>query len=647
MSRIYSSVITVYRTLRPVYLFFAAVILFSFRPVAAMGNDAYVDVLAATAREMNLQSDRYWDVLLHYKRSGSGKKSLIDDPRFFLAPDGKTNPSAELEATIRGFFREAEPGDDHPRCRFAARYAWLKERLDIDESKLPPAACRKLDEALTLINPKSAVLVFPAAHGNGPASMFGHTLLRIDGTFKSDLLSYAVNYAAFADDTNGLLYAFKGTFGFYKGFYSILPYYEKVKEYSDMDHRDIWEYALNLSEEETRSMVLHVWELQNIYSDYYYFDENCSYNLLFLIEAGRPAVDMTGSLRDGARFWVIPSDTIRAVMDSGLVVGAKYRPSQATRIRSISSHLDKDGQTLSLAVLDRKISPQTATAMVVAPEEKREILDLSTEMLQYRYSRKEIEKDDYLELFLAVLNNRSTLGSNPPEFYAPPVPVQPEEGHRSGRFGTAGGYAGRDSFMEMEWRAAYHDILDPDEGYIEGAEIRFFDLSGRYYFKENRVRLQKLHFIDIVSLSPRDNIFQPTSWKMSTGFDRKLMRSGEESLMYRINPGGGVSYRSDLLGLAYFMLESDLELSNKFRDRYSFGIGPSGGLLKTIAGPWKANLSARSLYYELGEKHRSAIVSLTQNFKISTNNSLQFSLSREKTFDRYQSEAKLTWNLYF
>ena len=389
-------------------------------------------------------------MLLHYKRSGSGKKSLVDDPRFFLAPDGKTNPSAELEATIRGFFREVEAGDDHPRCRFVARYAWLKERLNIDESRLPPAACKKFDEAFALINPKSVVLIFPAAHGNGPASMFGHTLLRIDSTFKSDLLSYAVNYAAFADDTNGLLYAFKGTFGYYKGYYSILPYYEKVKEYSDMDHRDMWEYTLNLSEEETRRMVLHTWELQNIYSDYFYFDENCSYNLLFLIEAGRPSVDMTGSLRDRARFWVIPSDTIRAVIDNGLVVGAKYRPSQATRIRTIASHMTREDQAASLAILDRKLSPQAVPNMDVTQEEKREILDLTTEVLQYKYSRKEIEKDDYLELFLAVLNTRSTLGSNPPEFYAPPVPAKPEEGHRSERFSTGAGYAAHDTFLEME-----------------------------------------------------------------------------------------------------------------------------------------------------------------------------------------------------
>jgi hypothetical protein len=96
-------------------------------------------------------------------------------------------------------------GDDHPQCRFIARYSWLKEQLNIDESKLPAVTCSMYEEALANIKTKSAVLVFPAAHGNGPASMFGHTLIRIDSTFQSDLLSYAVNYAALANDTNGFV----------------------------------------------------------------------------------------------------------------------------------------------------------------------------------------------------------------------------------------------------------------------------------------------------------------------------------------------------------------------------------------------------------------------------------------------------------
>jgi hypothetical protein len=40
--------------------------------------------------------------------------------------------------------------------------------------------------------------------------------------------------------------------GQYPGEYSIMPYYRKVKEYGDFESRDLWEYELNLTPEETR-----------------------------------------------------------------------------------------------------------------------------------------------------------------------------------------------------------------------------------------------------------------------------------------------------------------------------------------------------------------------------------------------------------
>ncbi len=80
-------------------------------------------------------------------------------------------------------------------------------------------------------------------------SVFGHTLLRISSSYKSPLLSSAVNYAANDTDSNGLLYAFKGIFGFYPGYFSLLPYHQKLNDYSGVEHRDIWEYTLNLSQD--------------------------------------------------------------------------------------------------------------------------------------------------------------------------------------------------------------------------------------------------------------------------------------------------------------------------------------------------------------------------------------------------------------
>jgi hypothetical protein len=640
----------VYGTSRFVYLFFSALSLYAVLFTSAaysVERSDYLDSILKTAKEKRLSEDPYWNILLHYKPHGSGRISLVDDPKFFLAADGKADPRGEMEATLISFFDPEQEGVEHPRCRFAARYAWLKESIPIDESKLPALQCTKLDEAFALINPKSAVLVFPAAHGNGPASMFGHTLIRIDGNARNDLLSYAVNYAAVTTDRNGFIYAYKGIFGYYRGYYSILPYYQKVGEYNEIEHRDVWEYELNLSEEEVRRMVLHIWELKDIYSDYYFFDENCSFDLLFLLEAARPSAHLTDAFWGKVKFWVIPSDTVRIVKEQGLVSSVKYRQSQAKRIHAIASQIKSTHRNLAQDVVDQKISPRTITEMDIDPVEKARILDLTAELLQYQFSRKQLEKDEYVHRFLPTLQARSTLGTQNAVSAMIAEPVSPDAGHLPGKIGIGMGYR-TDSlfFTELSWRPAYHDLLDQDDGYIEGAQINFLDVRARYYFKDDALLLQRLRFIDIISLSPRDEFFRPVSWKVNTGFDREIMSDGGEHLVYRLNPGGGFAYKTELLGLFYALFETDLIVSDSLHDNYAAGIGASAGCLKTITDRWKINFSAAWTSYELGDEHRSLKSSLAQNFKITTNTSITFSLSQEKTFDYYRSEVSLMANLY-
>ncbi|MCK5194099.1 MAG: DUF4105 domain-containing protein, partial [Desulfobulbaceae bacterium] len=246
--------------------FYYILFLSFFLPAQASAIELYTQELLSKATEKSLHTDRYWEVLLHYKKNISFHESLIDDPKFFLSPQGKINPKAELEATIRSFFQEDKNNGTHSRCRFPARYSWLQETLSIDEEKLPSVTCNELDDTLSKVDPQKAVMVFPASFRNSPASMFGHTLIRLDSSYDSKLISYAVSYAAHTGETSGITFALKGIFGAYKGYYSIMPYYDKVKEYSDMDQRDIWEYSLNLTEAETYRMFLYVWESKDIYS---------------------------------------------------------------------------------------------------------------------------------------------------------------------------------------------------------------------------------------------------------------------------------------------------------------------------------------------------------------------------------------------
>ncbi len=612
---------------------------------ASVAEDAvtYPDQLIRKARETHLAEQRGWHILLHYKKKLTGGTiSRISDPAFFLSRTGRTDPEAELEATIAAFFTPSAPDGEHPTCRFPARLAWLSEQLHIDPARLPAAACSEQQEQLRTIDARSAVLVFPVGHINSPASMFGHTLIRIDGSSKSSLISYAVNYAADANDTNGFLYAFKGLSGFYKGYYSLLPYYEKVKEYADLEHRDMWEYRLELSREEVERLLLHALELQRISSDYYFLDENCSYNLLFLLEAARPTLHLS----DRTGVFVLPTNTIDIARQSGILDAAVYRPSQGRRITRIASLLDEQGQQAALEVAQGKREVKSLRGFAASDEQRREILDLGAELIQLRLSRKELEQQDYNRLYLKILAERSALGKGEAAYdIAPPPP--PDAGHRTTAVGIGGGVRRGDGYAALHLQPAFHGLLDPDQGYLSGAQIKFFDTLVDYVPEHGRMRLRTLHLLDILSAAPRDRFFRPFSWKIAAGWDTEVMEDGRDSLIFRLNSGGGLARRSPFGGIMYAFAEADVNAGKRLRGSVAAAPGVSLGALEQVRDWWKVQLFGEAFFYVVGDDRVSLKASLAQNFRLAQHQSLAFVLSYGDVSGHTVPEARLLLNCYF
>ncbi len=591
---------------------------------------------------MKLHQDPYWHVLLHYKPGVSGYKSLVDDPGFFLAPDGKTNPETELDATIRAFFEPQGDEDKSAVCRFVARYEWITQRLDLDPAHLPVARCRSFENFMDKVKPESVNLIFPSAHLNSPASMFGHTLLTIETANKSKLLAYAVNYTAVTNETFGPLFAVKGLFGLYPGYFSVLPYYTKLQEYSDVDHRDIWEYSLNLNGAEIRKMMLHIREMDSIPSEYYFFDENCSYDLLFLLEAARPNVRLT----DRVHGWLIPLDSVRMVEAEGFITGVSYRPSRTTKIKYLAAHLSEDAQDNALALARGDIEEQKEKGF--RDDEKIKTLDLASEYLQYLYTKHQLPQEIYQERLLKILKERSLLGASGDRSLPQiPTPVSPEKGHESNRFAVGAGVRGDRGFAEMRIRPAYHDLMDCDDGYVEGAQLIFTDVAFRYYPSDRRFILEYLDIIDIFSLTPRDRFFQPISWKVKTGLSRIPARDDKDHLSYGLNPGGGFAFKYDKVGLLYIMLETDLKVCGALEDNYTAGAGGSAGVLRKMNNSWKAHVFLKGLSYGLGDRFNTLEATMQQSFVINTDQSLSLDITRRRTRDFYHTEAKALWNIYF
>ena len=296
----------------------------------------YIQELIDRATQLGLANQRYWHLLLHYRPDViEGFTSQADDPDFFLAPNGKTDPQAELVATLRAFFSSEEFGDIHQssQCAFVARYHWLNTQLNFDPRRLPSQSCTEFELWLQELNPAGISLIFPSAFLNNPPSMFAHTLLRIDQvdqTEETKLLSYTINFAARPTTEFFLAFAYMGLTGGFEGYFSIKPFYELVKKYGDIQNRDIWEYQLDFTQEEIARVLMHEWELQKIHFDYFFFKENCAYQILSLLEIAKPALQLT----DQFYLWTIPGETVRLVSQHpGLVKRVTFMTSRTTNIR--------------------------------------------------------------------------------------------------------------------------------------------------------------------------------------------------------------------------------------------------------------------------------------------------------------------------
>jgi len=582
------------------------------------------------ADKLKLSQQRYWHLLLHMVDG----KSEIDDGRFFFAPNGKSNPKNELNATLGALYNEVVFDDNSTACRFPARKAWLQEKLSIHD--FPTVECSEYDKILQRVNPKSATLVFPSAHINSPASMFGHTFLRINSAYKSKLLSYAINYAANAnpDDTNAVVFAVKGLFGGYFGKYSLLPYYDKLKEYRDTENRDIWEYDLNLDEEEVLKMFRHVWELNGTSSYYYFFTENCSYNMLWFIEAARPSVH----LREHFHFEVIPLETVHAAKIEGILDTTNYRASK----RSILLKYEKLIQEKYIHMPRDLVSTQLQLKDIVDDEnislqQKQYILEASTEFLEYSFSKNDMNKEEYLELFHNITKQRAALGQGKKlDIKTPPNPLY---SHRAIKTTAGFGVREGETIGFLGIRPAYHDLEDSNYGFLRGTQIEFLNLE--FSYSKEELKIEDATILSIVSLAQRSEFFNSFSWRTKFGFDRNYVN---DKTNFIGTLGFGYSWGNEL-AYVYIMADPLFYMEN----RPVSAIGGSIGLAFDRYTFMSTNIEATKRFYDTGREQY--LGHATQSFRLSQNFQLKFKFDYIQKYylDKQESEEtyKAMLNYYF
>ncbi|WP_294737967.1 DUF4105 domain-containing protein [uncultured Pseudomonas sp.] len=572
-------------------------------------------------RLQQLANEPFWLSLGHYE-SGKfkGWRSYVSDKKFFLAPDGAHHPDQELKATVEALYAPASLGEKHAQCVYPARTRWLKDQLHLTD--LPALECKEFKQWFKDVAPHSAVMIFPAAYLNSPSSMFGHTLLRIDQadvqSNNTALLSYAINFGAYIEGSdNSILYAWKGLMGGYPGLFALVPYQEKLSEYRSLENRDLWEYRLNLTQVETERMVEHVWELKQIQFDYFFFDENCSYRLLELLQVARPSLRLTEQFPLTA----IPTDTVKAVKEAGLVEKIDYRPSRERELLERAKPLDSDEQQWVLKISDDQKQLQEPAFKAIAKDRQALIIDAAYRLGRYRANGLERDTERSQRSFELL----RAINQNPAPDLKIERPGLPEDGHESRTWQAGVGTRGDKAFGEYGLRMAYHDLNDNAEGFPLGAQIEILQMKLRQY-EGNHWQLQQLDLATIRSLTPRNELLQPWSWQVTGGLERVPGKHDDETLVSHVNGGAGGTWqlRDDMLGFALGTVR--VEHNSDFGEAISPAAGFNTGVL------WRnplgnLSLEAKGDFFTNGEVRRS--ISLNQQWELSRNLGLRLSAQRE------------------
>ncbi len=583
----------------------------------------------------NLSSSDAWLALLHSHKSGEVFKSEIDAKDFFLSPQGKEDPHAELLASIDLLF--PLKGKGSRICDYPARYEFLKDAF-FAQGPRPEDLCPKLRAFRESRDTQSVSLIFAESFLGNPASMFGHTFLRFErkGLRRSRLLDDTVAFAADSQGEGGLPLVWKGLTGGYRAGFLEAPYHLRVRQYGDIDRRDLWEYPLNLSREQLRFLDLHLWELKKASFDYYFLDENCSYHLLSLLRVLYPQLDI---LRQRAAY-VIPVDTLRVLEQAGILSGkAKKRLSLSSELTGYSKELSRAEASLVKGITKRGFAPELEARLSQQDEQRKALLlDASDALLRFVDVD---QNEDSSQKRAEIAKRRSKLAIASEVSLPSASTADPLQGHRPGRlqfaFGLEDFQSDARSYLQTDIRPALHSLMDPSPGYMPHAELYFLQPAFRLYDDTGNLSLESMDVLQLRTLPPMHALYRPYSWQIGLKLERFRMADDDRDLV--LSPSGSIG-GSVLLGKrirASLLATGEALLSRHFQD--SAELLP--GLLAQVQWQpherWQWQISAEGSRAVLDEHVWLYSLSLKQSFRIKKNLAQSFELKKSREFSSESS----------
>lgn len=612
------------------------------------------ETLYRQAHDQQTAQHNYWLRLLHFHHpfESPGQwsfRSDVQNAAFFLSPDGQVDPEAELKATLAAFF--APVGDDpnqHPQCRFVARYQWLKTQLDFSKAGLSERACPLFERWANLPHVQTISLVFASAYMGNPASLYGHILLKINSAgdlFAHSLLSPTFNFGAVVDaEDDPLSYAAKGLFGGYIGRFSDERFYNYNHIYGETELRDLWEYELNLDEQQRRRIIYHAWELlQGIDFVYYFALDNCAYRMAGLLEMAWDEQKVNASFG----LWTIPINVFYRLHeiennDAPLIQAIHLIPSRQRRLLQKVDALTPSQKEEFLKIVHHFEKMQDPTFQDLTAVEQAEILDAVIDYNQYETAEERPLLSAQQKQQLLLARSQLPILSKKDDFsaLAPPTKGTPPYRFRL----AAVNNSALPNTLELGLWLSFHDLLGREEGHLPNTHLVTLDGSMRW--AEERLFFQRLEIFNMrsIEIAPIDSPL-PSDWSWhSRGAIEPRDLSCRDCLIFNVSGGMGkaASFLNQWKGIYFAFLSPFLRISKEFSERYSLGIEPSFGMTLTPTATWKFEFSWHYLTGFRGERISENQWQWHHRWTLTPNTDARFEIQHHQA-----TEVSFAYNYYW
>jgi len=499
---------------------------------------------------LKLSQERTWLKLLYFDTKDQKSELVSDD--YFLAKDGKTDPKAELEATLAAYAISnfKDPNKD-ARCRFPARYKWLNDKIGLDNFELIPDKCTNLKKSFDETEVDSISLMFVSGYLGNPASSFGHSFIKLNNSLgdSENLFDLSISYGAdVPKNENVISYMYNGVAGGYTAAFKDKYFFSQDLIYTRNEFRDIWEYKLKLNSDQIQFLKLHLWEILNKKFIYLFLNKNCGYEISRLLE-----VIVKQKIVHSANFWFVPIESFYALNDnnSTLVDEKIYHPSEQKIVYKRFQQLSKSEQKIVTYLYENKMDYPKELYGALTDQNKIHVINFMLTYYTYLLSKeredkelKKLKRKALLARFMLIPKKESKLVFE--------TSVAPDENDKPSIISVAANYSKEKKFYTTLGFTPYA-IKSLGRNNLNGDELVVLD--GEVGVSKENIFLKKFDLISIKQFNrysiPLEDISK-FSWQLKIGV--KNLDTSSSQYDGLIKAGIGKTWLLNDLVFSYAML---------------------------------------------------------------------------------------------